>query len=249
MTTLLSTRGVTKDFGSGRSQATVLHGVDLDIGDGEFVAIMGPSGSGKSTLLYCISGMDAVTSGTVHLDGCEITAFTQKDLGALRLARMGFVFQQVHLLRNLTLLDNVVLPGVSAGRPREEVVARARELLERMGIGELADRQITEASGGQLQRAAIARALVNEPQIVFGDEPTGALNAAAAAEIMDLLAEVNASGRTVVLVTHDAHVAARAGRVVVLRDGRIDGDLRRTAGISGSEWQAELGAWLARRGV
>ena len=247
---LIRARGLDKSFGEGAARTEVLHAIDLDIAEGEFLAIMGPSGSGKSTLLYCLSGLDAVTAGTVHIRGTEITALDQDHLAALRLRTMGFVFQQVHLLRNLTILDNIVLPGVTAmPKDRAAVVDRARATLERVGIADLAERDITAASGGQLQRAAIARALVNRPAIVFGDEPTGALNATTAVETMDLLAEVNAEGRTVVVVTHDPNVAARAGRVVVLRDGRIDGDLRRAAQEQDDGWRSRLDAWLLGAGI
>jgi putative ABC transport system ATP-binding protein len=254
-TTHLTANDIHKTFGEADAETTVLRGIDLEIDRGDFVAIMGPSGSGKSTLLYCLSGMDDVTDGTVTLhnggtDDVEVTGLDQRDLAALRLTSMGFVFQQVHLLRNLTILDNVVLPGFTATpQEREAVAARARALLNRVGIGELADRGITQASGGQLQRAAIARALINSPDLVFGDEPTGALNAATAAEIMDLLAEVNREGRTVVLVTHDPNVASRARRVVVLRDGRIDGDLRRTGSHTDEEWAESLAGWLTSHGT
>jgi putative ABC transport system ATP-binding protein len=255
MNTHLTAADIHKSFGEADAQTVALRGIDVEIDRGDFVAIMGPSGSGKSTLLYCLSGMDEVTDGTVTLqsgdsDEVEITALSQRDLTALRLTRMGFVFQQVHLLRNLTILDNVVLPGFTATPDdREAVVARARELLNRVGIGELADREITQASGGQLQRAAIARALINSPDLIFGDEPTGALNAAMAEEIMDLLVEVNREGRTVVLVTHDANVASRAKRVLVLRDGVIDGDLRRNGSQTDDQWAESLAGWLTSHGT
>lgn len=251
----LTATNIHKTFGEADAETTVLRGVDIDIERGDFVAIMGPSGSGKSTLLYCLSGMDPVTDGTVTLhdgegDAVEVTALRQRELADLRLTRMGFVFQQVHLLRNLTILDNIVLPGFTASPDdREAVSARARELLDAVGIGELADREITQASGGQLQRAAIARALINSPDLVFGDEPTGALNASMAAEIMDLLVQVNREGRTVVLVTHDANVAARANRVVVLRDGVIDGDTRRDDSQTDDQWAESLAGWLTSHGT
>ncbi len=251
----LTASNIHKSFGEADAQTVALRGVDVEIDRGDFVAIMGPSGSGKSTLLYCLSGMDPVTQGMVTLhdgdsDAVEITALRQKDLAELRLTRMGFVFQQVHLLRNLTILDNVVLPGFTATPDeREAIVERARALLDLVGIGELADREITQASGGQLQRAAIARALINSPDLVFGDEPTGALNAAMAEEIMNLLVEVNREGRTVVLVTHDASVAARANRVLVLRDGLIDGDMRRDDSQTDDQWAESLVGWLTSHGT
>ena len=217
----LRARGLSKSY-----QSPVLTDLDLDIEQGQFVAIMGPSGSGKSTLLHCLSGMDRPTDGSVLLGDTEMTTLSEKELAALRLTRFGFVFQQAHLMTTLCLLDNIVLPGFLAGlRPRSEVTARGQELMKRMGIAELAASGVTEVSGGQLQRAGICRALINNPGIVFADEPTGALNSAMALQILDLLGEVHASGTTLVMVTHDAQVAARADRVLVLVDGRIEEDL------------------------
>ena len=217
----LRARGLTKSY-----DAPVLKDLDLDIEDGQFVAIMGPSGSGKSTLLHCLSGMDRPSGGSVLLGDTDIAALGERELAALRLSRFGFVFQQAHLLATLCLLDNIVLPGFLAGlRPRPQVEARGRELMERMGIAELAGSDVTEVSGGQLQRAGICRALINEPGIVFADEPTGALNSATAAQILDLLGEVHTSGTTLVVVTHDAQVAARADRVLLLVDGGVVEDL------------------------
>ena len=204
----------------------VLRDLDVGIEPGQFVAIMGPSGSGKSTLLHCLSGMDRPSAGSVLLGDTEITTMSEKELAALRLTRFGFVFQQAHLMTTLCLLDNIVLPGFLAGlRPRPEVTARGEELMKRMGIAELAASSVTEVSGGQLQRAGICRALINDPGIVFADEPTGALNSATALQILDLLGQVHASGTTLVMVTHDAQVAVRADRVLVLVDGRIVEDL------------------------
>ena len=217
----LCARGLSKSY-----RSPVLESLDLDIERGQFVAIMGPSGSGKSTLLHCLSGMDRPSGGSVLLGDTEITSLSEKELAALRLTRFGFVFQQAHLMPTLCLLDNIVLPGYLAGlRPRPEITARGRRLMERMGISEQAASGVTEVSGGQLQRAGICRALINDPGIVFADEPTGALNSATALQILDLLGEVNASGTTLVMVTHDAQVAARADRVLVLVDGRIEEDL------------------------
>ena len=217
----LRARGLSKSY-----RSPVLDNLDLDIEQGQFVAIMGPSGSGKSTLLHCLSGMDRPSAGSILLGDTEITSLSEKELAALRLTRFGFVFQQAHLMPTLCLLDNIVLPGYLAGlRPRPEITARGRSLMERMGIADLADNGVTEVSGGQLQRAGICRALINDPGIVFADEPTGALNSATALQILDLLGQVHASGTTLVMVTHDAQVAARADRVLVLVDGSIAEDL------------------------
>ena len=162
---VLRARGLTKSY-----DAPVLENLDLDIEHGQFVAIMGPSGSGKSTLLHCLSGMDRPSGGSVLLGDTDLAALDERELSALRLSRFGFVFQQAHLLSTLCLLDNIVLPGFLASlRPRQEVEARGRELMERMGISELAGNDITEVSGGQLQRAGICRALINEPGVVFAD--------------------------------------------------------------------------------
>ena len=217
----LRARGLSKSY-----RSPVLDNLDLDIEQGQFVAIMGPSGSGKSTLLHCLSGMDRPSGGSVLLGDTEITSLSERELAALRLTRFGFVFQQAHLMPTLCLLDNIVLPGYLAGlRPRPEITARGRSLMERMGIADLADNGVTEVSGGQLQRAGICRALINDPGIVFADEPTGALNSATALQILDLLGQVHASGTTLVMVTHDARVATRADRVLVLVDGSIAEDL------------------------
>lgn len=248
-TTILDAHQLSKAFGS----HTVLHEVDLHIHAGEFVAVMGPSGSGKSTLLYTISGMDTVTSGGATFDGQDLPALSQKELARLRLTTMGFIFQHVHLLKNLCLLDNVVLPAYLAGlAPREELNQRALDLMQRTGVAELALRDVSEASGGQLQRVGICRALINAPKMLFGDEPTGALNSTAAAEIMDILGELNAEGTTLMLVTHDPKVAARASRVLYMVDGRIvaDRDQGRYTGITVDldQRHAALTEWLLARG-
>jgi putative ABC transport system ATP-binding protein len=242
-TTVLDAHGLTKAFDG----QTVLRGVDLQVDDGEFVSVMGPSGSGKSTLLYTISGMDTMTAGQVRFAGEDLGTLTQKELARLRLTTMGFIFQHVYLLKNLCLLDNVVLPAYLASlAPREELNDRALALMERTGVAELADRDVAEASGGQLQRVGICRALINQPRILFGDEPTGALDSTAATEVMDILGQLNAEGTTVVLVTHAAKVAARTARVLYMLDGRIvgDRDLGPFDGVGLEQRHAELTAWL-----
>lgn len=226
METIVSAKNLVKKFGTGAEARTVLDGVSLDIRAGEFVSIMGPSGSGKSTLLYALSGMDAVDGGSVRFRGEELSGMKEARLADARRRSMGFVFQQPTLLKVLNVADNVALPALREKAASSAAVrAKARSLMERVGIAELADRDVTRVSGGQLQRAGICRALMNDPVILFGDEPTGALNSAAADGIMDVLAEVHAGGTAVVLVTHDARVAARTQRVLFMRDGRIAGEL------------------------
>lgn len=243
--TILDARGLTKTFGAD----TVLHGVDLQVQEGEFVSVMGPSGSGKSTLLYTISGMDTMTAGAVLFAGQDLATLSQKQLARLRLTSMGFIFQHVHLLKNLCLLDNVVLPAYLAGlAPREKLNERAIGLMELTKVAELAKRDVSEASGGQLQRVGICRALINQPTILIGDEPTGALDSTAASEIMDILSRLNAYGTTIMLVTHDAKVAARTDRVLYMVDGRIVGDRvqKRYDGDNLDQRQAELSEWLMK---
>jgi putative ABC transport system ATP-binding protein len=242
-TAVLDAHGLTKAFNGN----TVLKGLDLTVRNGEYISVMGPSGSGKSTLLYNISGMDTMTAGNVLFIGQDLATLSQKDLARLRLTTMGFIFQHVHLLKNLSLLDNVVLPAYLAGlAPRSELNERALTLMARTGVDELADRDVSEASGGQLQRIGICRALINDPKILLGDEPTGALDSTAAAEIMDILGELNAEGTTIMLVTHDTRVAARTTRVLYMFDGEIVGDRVQGPylGEDLDQRHAELTEWL-----
>ena len=258
MNTLLESRQLNKSFVIGKgNERPFLKNVDVQIEKGEFVAVMGPSGSGKSTLLYNISGMDKMTSGSVRFNGQELSVLSEEALAKLRLTEMGFVFQHIHLLRNLSIFDNIVLPAYLANhQSRAAINQRAGALMEKVGIADLAENDITQASGGQLQRVGICRALINEPAIIFGDEPTGALNSAAAAEIMDLLRDINDAGTTVLLVTHDVKVAARADRVLFMLDGRIAAEKQLgkypnngTANGSLSRAREEaLSGWLLDRG-
>jgi putative ABC transport system ATP-binding protein len=227
MTALLESQQLCKSFVLGNdNEYTVLFDVNLTIKPGEFVSVMGPSGSGKSTLLYNISGMDRAKSGRVLFNGQgitrDLTALSEEELSNVRLNGMGFIFQHIHLLKNLSIFDNVVLPAYLAREEsHDQIDRRAEALMKQVGIAHLADNDITQASGGQLQRVGICRALINNPDILFGDEPTGALNSKAAGEIMDLLTEINESGTTIMLVTHDVRVAARTERVLFMLDGLI----------------------------
>ncbi|WP_339265987.1 ABC transporter ATP-binding protein [Paenibacillus sp. FSL R5-0470] len=251
---ILETKGLNKTFVTGQgTPQTVLKDVHLQVSKGEFVAIMGPSGSGKSTLLYTISGMDRMTSGSVVFKGQDISGLSESELAELRLNQMGFIFQQMHLLKNLTIRDNIILSAYRAKIvSRRTINNRAAELMKKTGISALAERDITQVSGGQLQRAAICRSIINEPDILFGDEPTGALNSKAASEIMEILIDINQTGTTILLATHDAKVAAQAERVLYMLDGsivseqwlgkfnRINGDLK--------EREEKLSAWLLKLG-
>jgi putative ABC transport system ATP-binding protein len=225
MKTLITSENITKSFGLGGEKRNALDGISVGIRQGEFVAVMGPSGSGKSTLLYALSGMDSIDSGTVTFDGVDLSALKENELADLRRTKMGFVFQQPTLLKNLNILDNIILPSMRDGRKNgAQLTAKARTLMEKTGIAGLENRDITQASGGQLQRVGICRALMGDPKIIFGDEPTGALNSTAANEIMALLAQIHRTGVTILLVTHDVKVAAQTGRVLFILDGQIAGE-------------------------
>jgi putative ABC transport system ATP-binding protein len=198
-----------------------LRGVSLDVRPGEYVAIAGPSGSGKSTLLQLLGGIDTPSGGRVELMGTRLDALGDRDLTRLRLTRLGFVFQRFHLLPVLTARENVELPMAEAGVPAPARRERARELLTYVGLGHRERHRATQLSGGEMQRVAIARALANRPAVLLADEPTGELDAATGREILDLFRRLNGDGTTLVVVTHDERLAAEAGRVVHMLDGRI----------------------------
>lgn len=227
MNNILEVKDLCKTYILNKRQNNVLKNVNFTIDEGEMVAVMGPSGSGKSTLLYTVSGMDKLTAGDVFFDGRNIAKMDDKELSDLRLDHMGFVFQQMYMLKNLSILDNILLPSCQSKKikeSRKEKAERGRDLMRRQGIIEVADNGIDEVSGGQLQRACLCRGLINKPKIIFADEPTGALNRTASDEVMDMLGAVNRDGTTVMLVTHDTKVAARCTRVMYIVDGNIKGE-------------------------
>ena len=227
MNQLLAGIEIIKSLGNGAEKRSVLNRVSIEIGEGEFVSVMGPSGSGKSTLLYTLSGMEPIDSGKVIFENQKLSELSDDELSDLRRNRMGFVFQQPTLLKNLSILDNILLPQMRDNRRNiKKLTEKAEMLMKQMGIGELKGREITQASGGQLQRAGICRALLGGPGIIFGDEPTGALNTKAAREIMELFTRINKDGTAILLVTHDPGIAARTERVLFLCDGAIASECR-----------------------
>lgn len=227
MSALLEVKDICKTYVLDKRQNNVLRNVNFTVDDGEMVAIMGPSGSGKSTLLYAISGMDNATSGKVMFDGKDITEMNNNELATLRLDGMGFIFQQMYMMKNLSILDNIVLPAMQSKKntaTKKEKLQRGEELMRKLGIIDIADNDINEVSGGQLQRACICRSMINNPKILFADEPTGALNRTSSNEVMDELVKLNREGTTIIMVTHDAKVAARCSRVLYIVDGNVKGE-------------------------
>jgi putative ABC transport system ATP-binding protein len=219
-------RGLRRDYDMGSETVHALRGIDLDIVRNEYLAIMGPSGSGKSTLMNLIGCLDTPSGGEYWLNGHEVSRMSDDALARVRNKEIGFVFQTFNLLPRATALQNVELPLVYAGIPTRERQARAREALDRVGLGDRMGHRPNELSGGQRQRVAIARALVNRPSILLADEPTGNLDSATSAEIMRVFGTLHREGQTVIMVTHEADIAAHAARVVVLRDGRVHSDHR-----------------------
>jgi putative ABC transport system ATP-binding protein len=218
---MIRTENLTKVYRMGDAEVYALHDVNLDIQEGEFIAIIGPSGSGKSTLLNMIGCLDTPTSGAVFIDGIDTGKLSENKLAEIRREKIGFIFQQFNLVHTLNALENVALPMFFAGVKRETRLKRAEELLANVGLGDRIYHKPSEMSGGQQQRVAIARALSNDPEVVIGDEPTGNVDTETGNTIIDILEGLNKEGRTVVVVTHDAEIAARVGRTKRMRDGRV----------------------------
>lgn len=249
MSKIMEVKDLCKTYVVNKRQNNVLRNVNFTVEEGEMVAIMGPSGSGKSTLLFTISGMDRATSGKVLFDGRELTGLKDDELAGIRLDEMGFIFQQMYMMKNLTILDNIVLPAMQSKKShesRKEKVKRGEELMHKLGISEVADNDINEVSGGQLQRACICRSMINKPKILFADEPTGALNRATSNEVMEELVKLNQEGTTIMMVTHDAKVAAKCSRVLYIVDGNIKGVYDNSGRLEAGEKavERELNNWL-----
>ena len=251
---ILEVKNLCKTYLVNKRQNNVLKNVNFTVSKGEMTAVMGPSGSGKSTLLYTVSGMDGITSGEVLFCGKNITAMGEKELADVRLDEMGFIFQQMYMLKNLTVLDNIILPAAQSKKnksSRRQTDERGRALMRRLGIDEVGGNDINEVSGGQLQRACICRSMINNPRMIFADEPTGALNRASSDEVMDELLSLNRDGTTIMCVTHDSKVAAKCSRVLYIVDGGIMGEKEMGHFGGGNEIrdrERELNNWLMEQG-
>lgn len=232
---LIAARGVEKIYRTGDVVVHALRGVDLDIAAGEFVVVMGPSGNGKSTLLNCLSGIDEIDGGTVSIDGLDIHGMSDRARTTHRAQRMGFVFQSFNLIPVLSAVENTELPMLAAGAKPKPSRVRAMELLDRVGLSDRANHRPAELSGGEQQRVAVARALVTDPAVVWADEPTGNLDSATAASVLDLFHEVNRAGQTMVVVTHDREIGASADRLIEVRDGLISKDVRQRDASAAAE--------------
>ena len=249
--TIIKTEKLCKTFSSGGIQQHVLKNLDISLIEGDFTVIMGSSGSGKSTLLYAISGMDKPTLGDIHFAGESISKLNNDQLAIFRRKNCGFVFQQIYLLDNMSVLDNVLASGLLVNKNKRELVQKAKEILIQVGINENAWSKFpTQLSGGEAQRVGIVRALINSPRILFADEPTGALNSASSDNVLDILTNENRNGQSIVMVTHDMKTALRGNRILYLRDGEICGDLRLDTYSEKENFERheKLGAFLADMG-
>ena len=250
MAKILEVTDLCQTYIPNKRQNNVLRNVNFSVDEGEMVAVMGPSGSGKSTLLYTVSGMDNMTSGTVLFGEKDISTLKADELAALRLDEMGFIFQQMYMLKNLSVLDNILLPARQSKANKlsvKEKRERGLELMRKLDIVEVADNDINEVSGGQLQRACICRSMINSPKMIFADEPTGALNRQSSNEVMEELCKINADGTTIMLVTHDAKVAAKCSRVLYIVDGNIQGEYN-NEGKDERTRERSLNNWLLEQG-
>lgn len=250
METILTAKDLCKTFSNGSVQQHVLKNLNMEVNRGDFAVIMGNSGSGKSTLLYALSGMDRPTLGSVRYGGEEITGYSSDELAVFRRRHCGFVFQQNFLNDTMSVMDNILVSGLLVGKNRREITARARELLLSVGLSEESFSKFpVQLSGGEKQRAAVVRGLINRPDILFADEPTGALNSSNAANVLDVFTRFSEEGQAIVMVTHDMRSARRGNRVLYLRDGVIIGELRLGKYVSGDrERHEKLRSFLQEMG-
>lgn len=248
--TILKSKMLSKTFSTGGIQQHVLKNLNLEINEGDFTVIMGASGSGKSTLLYALSGMDKPTLGDIYFKDQEITNYSNDKLAVFRRKNCGFVFQQIYLLSTMSVLDNCLASGLLVCNNKKKIVARAKELLKQVGLNEETWNKFpAQLSGGEAQRVGIVRALMNEPSVVFADEPTGALNSSSSKDVLDLLSEINRKGQGILMVTHDIKSARRGSRILYLKDGVICGECLLGKYISGDKVRHEkLSAFLQEMG-
>ncbi len=223
---ILTGTNIRKTYRNSDIEVQVLKGIDIELKEGEFVCIMGRSGSGKSTLLNALSTLDRFDEGEVQFEGTRISQLSDEKASKLRRESFGFVFQLPKMVRNLSILDNILLPSTLYAKDKQGAISKARTLMRRVGIEDLADKKSSQASGGQLQRAGICRALINDPKLIFADEPTGALDSKSGQEVLELFSSLRSEGRTLLLVTHDINVAVRADRVVFMKDGLLHKEVR-----------------------
>lgn len=224
-TSIIETSLLCKSFITDGEINNIIKNMDLSIYEGDFTVIMGASGSGKSTLLYALSGMDQVTTGKVLFDGMDITKMREREITSLRKEKLGFIFQGINLIPNLTIYENILSPTYKTKRSKHEIDGKINGLAEKLELTKHMKKFPNQMSGGQRQRAAICRALVNEPKVVFADEPTGALNSGQGESVLDIFTKIHKEGQSIVMVTHDLKAAVRGNRIIYLKDGRIDGDL------------------------
>ena len=222
---IIRAQNLCKTYNSGSEQHHAIRNVDLDIYEGEFTVIMGNSGSGKSTLLYLLSGLDQITAGEVYFHDQRIDAYSERQMSDFRTRRIGYIYQSINLVPDLSIKENIALPGYIAGNKKKDILSRAAELMNAMDIDGQRNRLPSQTSGGQQQRAAIARALINSPDIIFADEPTGSLNMEHGTAVLDILTDIHRKGQSVVMVTHDIKAACRADRLIYIQDGKIGGIL------------------------
>lgn len=223
---ILKGKNLEKSYTNGVLKTKVLKGVNIEIKEGEFVSIMGKSGSGKSTLLNILSSLDMPDNGEIYFEGREITHLGEEEAAKLRRESFGFVFQLPKMVRNLSILDNILLPSINYKKNKNDLMDKAKQLMKKIGIEHIEDNRISQVSGGQLQRAGICRALINNPKILFADEPTGALDSKTGQEVLELFSIFHAEGKSILMVTHDVQVASKADRVLFMKDGLLVGEIK-----------------------